>query len=122
VSFVAEECLNKTIKALLDSNLGRLQVELCRFIRKNGSERCLKAALTRFAELSHLIRPHKCRHFAEFLLKEDTMKKIASRNEESIQNVLTDVMTKLSSSLCCCMTDQEIKVILKLVFSIQFSN
>lgn len=62
VCFVADECLNKTIKTLLDTNLGRLQVELCRFIRKNGSEKCLKAALTRFAELSHLIRPQKCRY------------------------------------------------------------
>ena len=108
---MAEECLNKTIKALLETNYGRiLQVELCRFIKKNGSEKSFKAALTRFAELSHLIRPHRSRHFAEFLLKDDTMRKIASRNEESIQNVLIDVITKLSNSLCCCMTDNEIKV------------
>ena len=111
VSFVAEECLNKTIKALLETKLGRvLQVELCRFIKKNGPEKSFKAALTRFAELSHLIRPHRCKHFAEFLIKEDTMKKIAYRTEESIQNILIEVMTKLSNSLCCCMNDNEIKV------------
>ena len=62
VAFVAEECLNKTIKALLETNYGRiLQVELCRFIKKNGPEKSFKAALIRFAELSHLIRPHRCR-------------------------------------------------------------
>ncbi len=62
VYFVAEECLNKTIKTLLDTNLIRLQYDLYRFIRKNGSERSLKGALVRFAELSHLIKSHKCRY------------------------------------------------------------
>ncbi len=63
VYFVAEECLNKTIKTLLDTNLIRLQYDLYRFIRKNGPERSLRGALTRFAELSHLIKSHKCRLF-----------------------------------------------------------
>ena len=61
VYFVADECLNKTIKALLDVNSIRVQYELYRFMRKNGPERGLKGALLRFAELSHLIKPHKCR-------------------------------------------------------------
>lgn len=66
---VADECLNKTINALLDTNLIRLQYDLYRFIRKNGPVRSLNAALTRFAELSHLIKTHKCRMFVEFLIK-----------------------------------------------------
>lgn len=61
VYFVADECLNKTIKTLLDTNLIRLQYDLYRFIRKNGPERSLKGALIRFAELSHMIKSHKCR-------------------------------------------------------------
>jgi huntingtin len=61
VVFVAEEGLNKTIKALLDSNLTRFPADLYRFIRKNGPERSLKGALLRFSELCHLIKPHKCR-------------------------------------------------------------
>ena len=61
ICFVADECLNKTIKTLLDTNLIRLQYDLYRFIRKNGPEKSLKGALIRFAELSHLIKSHKCR-------------------------------------------------------------
>ena len=61
VYFVAEECLNKTIKTLIDTNLTRFPADLYRFIRKNGPERSLKGALVRFAELCHLIKSHKCR-------------------------------------------------------------
>ncbi len=61
VYFVAEECLNKAIKTLLDANLARFPADLYRYLRKNGAERSLRAALIRFAELCHLIKPHKCR-------------------------------------------------------------
>lgn len=61
VYFVAEECLNKTIKALIDTNLTRFPADLYRYLRKNGPERSLRGALIRFAELCHLIKPHKCR-------------------------------------------------------------
>jgi hypothetical protein len=74
VVFVAEECLNKTIKTLLDNNLTRFPADLYRFIRRNGQERSLKGALLRFAELCHLIKPHKCRVYIEFLLKEHTLR------------------------------------------------
>ena len=62
VYFVAEECLNKTVKTLLDTNLTRFPADLYRYIRKNGPERSLKGAIVRFAELCHLIKPHKCRY------------------------------------------------------------
>jgi hypothetical protein len=61
VYFVAEECLNKTVKTLMDINLGRFSIDFYKFIKKNGSERSLKGALIRFAELSNLTRPYKCR-------------------------------------------------------------
>ncbi len=48
--------------------------------------------------------------FVEFLIKENTLSKIASRPEESIQNVLVSSMTKICSSFCWSMTDNEIKV------------
>ena len=64
VYFVAEECLNKTIKTLLDTNLIRFPADLYRFIRKNGPERSLKGAIVRFAELCHMIKSHKCRFLA----------------------------------------------------------
>lgn len=62
VYFVAEDCLNKTVKCLIETHVGRLKIEFYRFIRRNESEKCLKAALTRFAELCHLIRPQKSRY------------------------------------------------------------
>lgn len=34
---------------------------------KNGASRSLRAALWRFAELSHLIRPQKCRYEKKWL-------------------------------------------------------
>jgi len=61
VYFVAEECLNKTVKTLIDTNLNRFPADFYRFIRKNGPERSLRGALVRFAELCHLIKSHKCR-------------------------------------------------------------
>lgn len=62
VYFVAEECLNKTIKTLIDTNLNRFPADLYRFIKKNGPERSLRCALTRFAELIHYIKPNKSRY------------------------------------------------------------
>ena len=110
VYFVAEECLNKTIKCLFDTNLTRLQPDLFKHVRKNGSERSLRGALVRFAELALHIKPNKSRNYVEFILKENTLGKIAARNEESIQNVLIGVMSKICSSLCWTMTDNELKV------------
>lgn len=49
-------------QVLMKSNLGRVQVELYKEIKKNGPPRCLRAALWRFAELAYLILPQKCRY------------------------------------------------------------
>lgn len=67
VYFVAEECLNKTLKTLLDTNQARFPLDLYRFLRRNGPERGLRGALIRFADLCDLIKPHKCRFFTKFL-------------------------------------------------------
>ena len=48
-------------QTLLETNLGRLQVELYKEIKKNGASRSLRSALSRFADMCHLIRPQKCR-------------------------------------------------------------
>lgn len=112
VCFVAEDCLNKTIKCLIDSNLGRLQVSFYRVLRRNESEKCIRGALMRFAELCHLIRPHKCRNFAVYLLKEGVLRNIASREEETIQSVLSQCINKIASAFCCCMNDSEIRQLL----------
>ena len=68
VRLTADDSINRAIKALTETNVGRLQVELYKEIKKNGSARCLRAALVKFAQLSPLIRPQKCRPYVVNLL------------------------------------------------------
>ncbi|KAK5899903.1 hypothetical protein CesoFtcFv8_009330 [Champsocephalus esox] len=111
VRMVADECLNKIIKALMDSNLPRLQLELYKEIKKNGASRSLRAALWRFAELAHLIRPQKCRPYLVNLLP--CLSRITKRQEESVQETLAAAMPKIMSALGHFANDGEIKVLLK---------
>nr|CAD7575629.1 unnamed protein product [Timema californicum] len=55
VRMIADESLNRIIRAMLDNNVVKIQVELHKEIKKNGSARTLRAALWRFAELCHMI-------------------------------------------------------------------
>ncbi|XP_070782771.1 huntingtin [Enoplosus armatus] len=111
VRMVADECLNKIIKALMDSNLPRLQLELYKEIKKNGASRSLRAALWRFAELAHLIRPQKCRPYLVNLLP--CLARITKRQEETVQETLAAAMPKIMASLGHFANDGEIKVLLK---------
>nr|XP_046259998.1 huntingtin isoform X3 [Scatophagus argus] len=111
VRMVADECLNKIIKALMDSNLPRLQLELYKEIKKNGASRSLRAALWRFAELAHLIRPQKCRPYLVNLLP--CLARITKRQEETVQETLAAAMPKTMAALGHFANDGEIKVLLK---------
>ncbi|XP_035993085.1 huntingtin isoform X2 [Fundulus heteroclitus] len=111
VRMVADECLNKIIKALMDSNLPRLQLELYKEIKKNGASRSLRAALWRFAELAHLIRPQKCRPYLVNLLP--CLSRITKRQEETVQETLAAAIPKIMSALGNFANDGEIKVLLK---------
>ncbi|XP_077426771.1 huntingtin isoform X2 [Vanacampus margaritifer] len=111
VRMVADECLNKIIKALMDSNLPRLQLELYKEIKKNGASRSLRAALWRFAELAHLIRPQKCRPYLVNLLP--CLTRITKRQEETVQETLASAMPKIMAALGHFANDGEIKVLLK---------
>ncbi|XP_047435098.1 huntingtin isoform X6 [Mugil cephalus] len=111
VRMVADECLNKIIKALMDSNLPRLQLELYKEIKKNGASRSLRAALWRFAELAHLIRPQKCRPYLVNLLP--CLTRITKRQEETVQETLAAAMPKIMAALGNFANDSEIKVLLK---------
>ena len=51
--------------------------------------------------------------FAEFLIKENILSKLASRPEESIQSILVNSMSKICSSFCWSMTDNEIKMLIQ---------
>ncbi|KAJ8383153.1 hypothetical protein SKAU_G00039310 [Synaphobranchus kaupii] len=111
VRMVADECLNKIIKALMDSNLPRLQLELYKEIKKNGASRSLRAALWRFAELSHLVRPQKCRPYLVNLLP--CLTRISRRPEESVQETLATAIPKIMAPFGHFANDGEIKVLLK---------
>lgn len=113
VYFVAEECLNKTFKTLMDSYLIRFPADLYRFMKKNGPERSLKAAFTRFAEICHFIKVQKCRIYVDFLIKDNILSKIANRSEESIQSVLVDSMNRICATFCPSMTEQEIQSLIQ---------
>lgn len=111
VRMVADECLNKVIKALMDSNLPRLQLELYKEIKKNGASRSLRAALWRFAELAHLVRPQKCRPYLVNLLP--CLTRISKRPEESVQETLAAAIPKIMAAFGNFANDNEIKVLLK---------
>ncbi|XP_006875391.1 PREDICTED: huntingtin [Chrysochloris asiatica] len=111
VRMVADECLNRVIKALMDSNLPRLQLELYKEIKKNGAPRSLRAALWRFAELAHLVRPQKCRPYLVNLLP--CLSRISKRSEESVQETLAAAIPKIMASFGNFANDNEIKVLLK---------
>uniref|UniRef100_A0A4W3JTK9 Huntingtin n=1 Tax=Callorhinchus milii TaxID=7868 RepID=A0A4W3JTK9_CALMI len=111
VRMVADECLNKIIKALMDSNLPRLQLELYKEIKKNGPSRSLRAALWRFAELAHLVRPQKCRPYLVNLLP--CLARISKRPEEAVQETLANSVPKIMAALGNFANDSEIKMLLK---------
>ncbi|XP_067133027.1 huntingtin isoform X2 [Centruroides vittatus] len=112
VRLMAGECLNKTIKTLLESHLGRLQVELYKEIKKDGPSRSLRAALSRFADLCHLIRPQKCRPYTMNLLP--CLIKISQRiEEEAVQETLAVAIGKIMPVLGKFTNDLEIKLLLK---------
>nr|XP_027311409.2 huntingtin isoform X2 [Anas platyrhynchos] len=111
VRMVADECLNKVIKVLMDSNLPRLQLELYKEIKKNGASRSLRAALWRFAELAHLVRPQKCRPYLVNLLP--CLTRISKRPEESVQETLAAAIPKIMAAFGNFANDNEIKVLLK---------
>uniref|UniRef100_A0A672KV16 Huntingtin n=1 Tax=Sinocyclocheilus grahami TaxID=75366 RepID=A0A672KV16_SINGR len=111
VRMVADECLNKIIKALMDSNLPRLQLELYKEIKKNAASRSLRAALWRFAELAHLVRPQKCRPYLVNLLP--CLTRITKRQEETVQETLSSSIPKIMAALGHFANDGEIKMLLR---------
>ncbi|XP_078717925.1 huntingtin isoform X2 [Lampetra fluviatilis] len=111
VRMVADECLNKVIKALMDTHVARLQLELYKEIKKNGASRSLRAALWRFAELAHLIRPQKCRPYMLNLLP--CLVHVSRRLEEPVQETLAGAVPKMVSVLGSFTNDGEIKTLLR---------
>ncbi|XP_064096525.1 huntingtin-like [Macrobrachium nipponense] len=107
----ANEALNRVIRSLSETQLGKIQVELYKEIKKNGSVRSLRAALTRFASLCHHIRPQKGRAYVQNLLPYIT--RMARRTEEPLLETLATSLEKIMPTLGHFTNDNEIKNLLK---------
>ncbi|CAN7943046.1 unnamed protein product, partial [Ixodes hexagonus] len=116
VRMVADECLNRTIKTLLDSHLGRLQAELYKEIKKNGQGRSLRVALGKFGDLCHLIKAQKCRqgHQPYTVNLLPCFVHISQRSEEeSVQEALANTVVRAMPVLGQFTNDNDIKMLLR---------
>ncbi|KAG8226325.1 hypothetical protein J437_LFUL009902, partial [Ladona fulva] len=112
VRMIADESLNRIIRALTDTNVVKIQVELHKEIKKNGNARTLRAALWRFAELCHMIRPVKGKPYVVNLIP--CIVQIAKRtDEESVLETLAAALQKIFKSLGSFTNDNEVKTLLK---------
>ncbi|KAF5273906.1 hypothetical protein FQA39_LY01021 [Lamprigera yunnana] len=111
IRMTADECLNRLIRDMSNGNMSKIQIELHKEIQKNGAARSLRAALSKFAELAHHIRPHKGKPYITNLLP--CIIKITERSEELIHETLLNSYPKIISTLGCFATDNDIKSLLR---------
>lgn len=114
IRLMADECLTRVVKNLSESgaNIGRMQVELYKEIKKNGSARSLRSALVKFAAVCGQIRPQKCRAYVVNLIP-CLIKIAASRQEEAVHETLADTLNTIFAVLGHFTNDNEIQQLLK---------
>ncbi|XP_075211811.1 huntingtin isoform X2 [Lycorma delicatula] len=111
IRMTADESLNRIIRAMMENNIVKVQVELHKEIKKNGNARSLRAALWRFAELAHMIRPQKGKPYVQNLVP--CIIQIAKRTEEPVLETLAAAMPKIFAALGCFTTDNDVKSLLR---------
>uniref|UniRef100_A0A8C5WYM4 Huntingtin n=1 Tax=Laticauda laticaudata TaxID=8630 RepID=A0A8C5WYM4_LATLA len=111
VRMVSDECLNKMIKVSGCPALSLTGESLVHCVLQNGASRSLRAALWRFAELAHLVKPQKCRPYFVNLLP--CITRVSRRPEESVQETLAAAMPKIMVAFGNFANDSDIKVLLK---------
>ncbi|XP_054259364.1 huntingtin-like [Macrosteles quadrilineatus] len=111
IRLVADESLNRIIRAMMDNNIVKVHVELHKEIKKNGSVRSLRAALWRFAQLAHMIRPQKGKAYIQNLVP--SLIEIAKRREEPVLETLAASLPRILSALGNFTTDNNIRDLLK---------
>ncbi|XP_076644519.1 huntingtin [Halictus rubicundus] len=114
VRMIADETLNKIIRAMTDSNIVKVQIELYNEIKKNGPARTLRAALWRFGLLSHMIRPTRGKAYVSNLIP--CIVGIAHRSEEAVIETLSQSLVLITKALGPFMTDNDVKTLLKAFF------
>nr|XP_033329487.1 huntingtin [Megalopta genalis] len=114
VRMIADETLNKIIRAMTDSNIVKVQIELYNEIKRNGPARTLRAALWRFGHLSHMIRPTRGKAYVSNLIP--CIVAIAHRSEEAVIETLSQSLALITKALGPFMTDNDVKTLLKAFF------
>ncbi len=97
VRLLAEDSLARVAAAMADTHAGRLQVELYKEVKRDGSARRMAAALVRFAQVAPLIRPQKGRAYVTNLLP--CLVKVVRRQEEIVHEALATAMPKIFAVL-----------------------
>ncbi|XP_032690213.1 huntingtin isoform X2 [Odontomachus brunneus] len=114
VRMVADESLNKIIRAVVDSNIVKVQIELYNEIKRNGPARIVRAALWRFGLLSHMIRPTRGKAYVSNLIPCIVI--IAHRSEDIVIETLSQSLPLILKVLGPFMTDKDVKTLLKAFF------
>lgn len=107
VRIAAEESLNRIINGTEELHFSRVLVEFYKEIKRNGSSRSLRAALSRFSNLVHRIRPSKCRPYIVSLIP--VFIRICSREDEGIQECLSNSIAKIFSLIGSFASESEVK-------------
>lgn len=94
-----------------NGSISKIQIELHKGIKQNGSARSLRAALWRFALLAHHIRPQKGKVYVTNIIP--ALIKVIERNEESVHETLSTSLPQIMSSLGPFTMDYDIKGLLK---------
>lgn len=94
---------------MTDSNIVKVQIELYNEIKRNGSARTLRAALSRFGLLSCMIQPTRGKAYVSNLIP--CIVAIAHRPEESVSETLSQALPLILKTLGPFMTDNDVKVI-----------
>eukprot|EP00043_Microstomoeca_roanoka_P018356 m.195756 g.195756 ORF g.195756 m.195756 type:complete len:2762 (-) comp16809_c0_seq3:28-8313(-) len=107
----ADECLNRTIKNLMDALLPQLQVALLKVIKKDGaSPKTLRTALTKFAELSHLVKPVKREAFMRSIMS--SLLRIFKIDDDNVQETVATCTSKIFESLGLFVADEDTEKLL----------
>lgn len=129
VRMTSDECLNRIIRvspqvhshksflcnlfllnlqAVTDGHIGKVHIELLKEIKRNGSARSLRGALTRFSQLACYIRPVKGKAYVINLFPK--LIKIADRTEESIHETLAASLPNILKCLLNFSSDKDTRV------------
>uniref|UniRef100_A0A1B6D7Q0 Huntingtin n=1 Tax=Clastoptera arizonana TaxID=38151 RepID=A0A1B6D7Q0_9HEMI len=111
IRMIADESLNRIIRSMMDNNIVKVHLELHKEIKKNGSVRSMRAALWRFAEIAHMIRPQKGKPYVQNLFP--CLIEISKRKEELLLETLSVAIPKIMKALGTFTTDSDIKKLLK---------